>query len=336
MKKPNKFLTWLKSFPTIISLCIIIPSLVAIVRYFTTVEQNYHNYYYQGETFDVDDASFEVTGIKKIGKVTQSSTNYSYQGGACYENYYAVCLDGFQSIHIYDSTTMKLVHTVNTGTFDPTWHCNQMFFGPYFYSIRDKFPLLYVSMEHPNVCSTMVFRIYQQAGEYYTELIQDIHLEFSSEKDTIYYPNSYFDYDDYSIYYGGYTENSYMKSDTNKLKYYQFPLPDYREDQEILGTDVALKTFELPSETATQGGFISHHHLYQTFSFGSKTDPLKTPKMRVVDLENEKIIKDYQNLGEKFGAYEEFEHLAISKDGKLLSLGNPQYLYEFEYKSDKK
>ena len=334
-KTPNKFLAWLRSFPVIISLCIIIPSLVVFVRYFFTTEHYYHNYYYEGETFGVDDASFEITGIKKVGKVVQSSTNYSYQGGACYENYYAVCLDGFQAIHIYDSTTMKLAHSINTGTFNPEWHCNQIFFGPYFFSIRDKFPLLYVSMENPNVCSTMVFRIYQQAGEYYTNLVQEIHLEFSKQEDTIYYPNSYLDYDNYTLYYGGYTENSYMKSDTNKLKYYAFDLPDYREEDEILSTADASDVFELPSETATQGGFISHHHLYQTFAFGSKTDPLRTPKMRVVDLENKKIIKDYQNLGEQFGAYEEFEHLAISNEGKLLSLGNPLYIYEFEYKSNK-
>ena len=333
MKKQHKFLRWLTSFPTIISLCIIIPSLVFVTRYIFTAEYYYHNYYYEGETLDVDDTSFELTGIKNIGKVSQSSTNYSYQGGACYQNYYAVCLDNFQAILIYDSTNMKLVHTVNTGSFNTSWHCNQIFFGPYFYQIRDKFPLLYVSMEHPDVHATMVFRIYQQAGEFYAEKVQEIYLSFENPEDTIYFPNSYYDYEDGSLYYAGYTENSYMKSDTNKLKFYQFPLPDYREDEEYLGTGNPLSTFELPSETATQGGFISHHHLYQTFSFGKKDDPLRTPKMRVVDLENRKIIKDYQNLGEQFGAYEEFEHVAINSEGKMLSLGNPFNLYEFEYKS---
>ena len=186
MKKPNKFLNWLKSFPTIVSLCIIIPSLVAITRYFFSIEYYYHNYYYTGETLDVDDATFEITGINKIGKVSQSSANYSYQGGACYENYYAVCLDNFQSILIYDAETMQLAHTVNTNSFNVEWHCNQIFFGPYFYKVSDKYPLLYVSMEHANVHSTIVFRIYQQAGEYYTEQVQSIKLNFSEDKDIIY------------------------------------------------------------------------------------------------------------------------------------------------------
>ena len=333
MKKSNKFFNWLKSFPTIISLCIIIPSLVALTRYAFSIDYYYHNFYYDGEELFVDDATFEITGIEKVANVTQLSTTYSYQGGACYEDYYAVCLDSFESILFYDTRTMKLSHTVKTGTYNTTWHCNQMFFGPDFYKTRDKYPLLYVSMENINVHATMVFRIYQQAGEYYSELVQQITLSFSSEEDIIYYPNSYYDYEDGYLYYGGYTENTFMKTDTNKLKYYRFDLPDYRDEEEILETADADYVFEIPSETATQGGFISHHHLYETFAFGSKTDPLRTPKMRVVDLENGKIIKDYQNLGEQFGAYEEFEHVAISKSGKLISLGNPLYIYEFKYTS---
>lgn len=335
MKKQNRFFKWLKSFPTIISLCIIIPSLVALTRFVFTYDYFYHNSHYDGEELPVDDATFELTEIKKVGKVTQLSTIYSFQGGACYEDYYAVCLDNFQSILFYDARTMILQHTVNTGMYNTTWHCNQIFFGPNFYKARDKYPLLYVSMENFNVRSTMVFRIYHQAGEYYTELVQQIKLSFSTGKDTIYYPNSYYDYESGFLYYGGYTENSFVKSETNKIKYYRFYLPDCHEEEEILETANAESSFEIPSETATQGGFISHHHLYQSFAFGSTTDPLRTPKMRVVDLENGRIVKDYQNLGEQFGVYEEFEHVAISKSGKLIALGNPLYLYEFKYKSAK-
>ena len=68
-------------------------------------------------------------------------------------------------------------------------------------------------------------------------------------------------------------------------------MPSYREEYVELHTDNPIDTFELPSETATQGGFISHSHLYQTFSFNSKDNPLRMPVMRVVDLKNKKIIK---------------------------------------------
>ena len=55
------------------------------------------------------------------------------------------------------------------------------------------------------------------------------------------------------------------------------------------------------------------------------------PVMRVVDLKNKKIIKEYKNLGESFGVYEEFEHVAINNKGRMISLGNPTSIYEFEY-----
>ena len=332
----NKVLNFLKRFPVVISLTIIVPSLVFLTRYLFTIEYAYHNYYYDGEELDINDSTFELTGIKKVGKVAQVSKNFSYQGGACYENDYVVCLDALESILIYDSVEMKLTHTVNTGIYDVTWHCNQIFFGPDFYKVSDKYPLLYVSMEHKDVHSTIVFRLYQKAGEYYVEQVQDIKLDFSKEEDTIYYPNSYYDYESGLLYYGGYTEETYMKSDSNKIKFYVFDLPDYREEYEILETKNAIDSFELPSETATQGGFISHGHLYQTFSFNSKTDPLRAPKMRVVDLQEKKIIKDYQNLGELFGVYEEFEHVAINRNGQMFSLGNPSNIYQFEFKAEQK
>ncbi len=334
MKKPNKFLSFFTKYPVIISLVLLIPTTASFFSAMSGAFDFHYNYLYEGESLDIDDETFELTGIKKVGNVTQLSSNFSYQGGACYQNYYAVCCDAFESILIYDTTNMKLVNTVNTGYNMPTWHCNQIFFGKDFYSSRDKFPLLYVSMEHETVHSIMVFRLMKLGDAYYAKEVQQLELYFEDEQDTVYFPNAYYDYDEEYIYYGGYTEKSYMKSDSNKLKFYTFNLPDYRLEYFTLDTAESLDTFELPSETATQGGFISHSHLYQTFSFGSETDPLKTPKMRVVDLKEHKIIKDYQNLGKDFGVYEEFEHVAINYDGKMYSLGNPFNIYEFEFKAD--
>ena len=186
-------------------------------------------------------------------------------------------------------------------------------------------------MENKNIHSTIAYRIYKRADAYYLEEVQTLKLVFDTEEDTIYYPNSYYDYDEGLIYYGGYTEATYMRSETNKLRYYSFPMPSYREEYVELHTDNPIDRFELDSETATQGGFISHSHLYQTFSFNSKDNPLRMPVMRVVDLKNKKIIKEYKNLGESFGVYEEFEHVAINNKGRMISLGNPTSIYEFEY-----
>ena len=330
-QKLNKFLSFFKKFPVIITSVIMIPILISSLRWVTSIDHLYHNYYYDGTRIPADHENFQLTGIKKIGSVVQVASAFSYQGGACYENYYAVCCDNFEAIIIYDSETMKLAHAITTGQYNTQWHCNQMYFGTDFYSATDKFPLLYISMEHKDQRCIVAFRIYSQSGEYYVKRIQTITLEFSYEEDIIYYPNAYLNYDKRTILWAGYTEDSYMKSDSNKLKYYEFMIPDYRMDTEVIETKDALNSFELPSETATQGGFISDGYLYQTFSFNSKTDPLKTPKMRVVNLEKRTIVKDYQNLGAEFGVYEEFEHVAISRNGRLLSLGNPFNLYEFEY-----
>ena len=329
--KLHKFLSFFKKYPVIIASAILIPSLVSFVRYIFSMDVIYHNFYYEGERIKVDHNNFKLTGIEKKGDIVQVASAFSYQGGACYQNYYAICCDNFEAIIIYDSTNMKVAHTITTGMYNTKWHCNQIFFGPDFYSARDKFPLLYVSMEHSEERSIKAFRLYQRSGEYKVDLVQTISLTFEKEEDTIYYPNAYYDYDEHQIYWAGYTENNYLQSLSNKLKFFTFDLPDYREEEVTISTSEKLDTFELPSETATQGGFISDGYLYQTFSFNSKTDPIRAPKMRVVDLKNKIIIHDYQNLGESFGVYEEFEHVAISSDGKLLSLGNPFHLYEFKY-----
>ena len=335
-KAPNKIISFFSKYSTIVGSIILIPFVTASVIYMVTSMDHHYNYFFEGQEFNIDHETFEITEINKVANVMQASTGFSYQGAACYEDYYVVCCDNFESIVVYDTNTMKVAHIINTGTVNTTWHCNQIFFGNSFYSSRDKFPLLYVSMENEDVCSTMVFRIFKQGDGYYTKLVQELHLVFSKEEDKIYYPNSYYDFDYGLIYYGGYTQKTYMKQDDNLLKYYAFPLPNYQFEYYELNTADSEDTFTLPSETATQGGFIVDRYLYQTFSFGSKTDPLRAPKMRVVNLDKKEIVLNYQNLGEKFGAYEEFEHVVITSSGRMLSLGNPFSIYEFTYKADKK
>ena len=329
MKKTNKFISFFKKYVVILTLVLLIPVSISIGRYIFSDDTVFNNEYYAGEELNVDDANFRLTGIKKIANVAQASTNYSYQGAACYKDKYVVCLDSLEAIHIYDSNSMKLMYTVQ-GAFNRSYHCNQIFFGNDYYKMSDEYPLLYVSMENQNIHSTIAYRIYKRADAHYLEEVSTLKLVFDSPEDTIYFPNSYYDYDEGLIYYSGYTEATYMRSDTNKLRYYSFPMPSYREEYVELHTNNPVERFEIASETATQGGFISHSHLYQTFSFGSKDNPLRMPIMRVLDLKNKKIIKEH-NLGQEFGVYEEFEHVAINEDGRMFSLGNPTSIYEFTY-----
>ena len=125
MKKNNKFISFITKYPVIISLVLVIPLLVNVSRYIFKEETIFYNDFYEGEELDVDDSKFALTGIKKIGKVAQASSNYSYQGAACYKDKYVVCLDNLEAIHIYDSNNMQLLHTVN-GEFNRDYHCNQI------------------------------------------------------------------------------------------------------------------------------------------------------------------------------------------------------------------
>ena len=92
--KSKKRFAFFRKYSTLMVAALLIPSIVAISQYVFSIEYVFHNEYYSGEELEVDDSKFELTGIKHIGKVSQSSSNYSYQGAACYEDKYVVCLDG--------------------------------------------------------------------------------------------------------------------------------------------------------------------------------------------------------------------------------------------------
>ena len=255
---------------------------------------------------------------------------HNYQGGTCYENYYFLCSNNFDTILIYDIETFKLKGVIYTNQTNVDYHCNTCFFGSDFYSASDPFPILYISMENEATRATIGYRITTEDGYQIEEVTR---LNFIGDPNNkVYYPNSYYDHTSKILYYVGYTQKSYMKSDDNKLRYYCFFMPDYRYKKVDLKIENSFESFELPSETATQGGFISDGYLYETFSFHEKDNPLKTPKMRVVDLNNHMIIKDYQNLGETYGVYDEFENIAIARNGTLVAHGNIGFnLYEFHY-----
>ena len=338
-EKIKQFLskTWLflKKFPVFITLSILIPSLIYTGRYLFKGNHFYENLYFFGNHIDADPETFEVTKINPLFKVTDASSFGNYQGGTCYKNYYFLCSNNFEVILIYNMETKKLEDVVHTDAVNTDYHCNTIFFGDVFYSSQDKFPILYISMENAPVHSTIGYRIYQKGGNYVIEQVQKMILTWPKGKE-LYFPNSYYDYSTGRLYYGGYTLESYRRykgNEKNILRYYVFYLPDFRLRQVELNVDDALETFDLPAETATQGGFISNGYLYQTFSFHKKDVEEDKPKMRVVDLENHKIVQDIQDLG-IYGVYDEYENIAISEDGHLYAHGNYYLrLYEFEYKS---
>lgn len=336
-KKNNRFVLFLKKvwkrlthYPTMITLIFIVPFVLFLGRYFVTGDYLYSNLNFEGHTFSVTHENFRITKINHIKKIVDISSYSNYQGGTCFRNYYLLCSNNFECILIYDTDTMKVAHTIYTGMTNTDYHCNTLFFGSSFYSSVDKFPILYISME--NVNQTIGFHIYEKGGVFSIEKIQTITLKFN-DSNRLYYPNSYYDYEHDLLYYSGYTKKgSYRKADDNLLRYHVFSMPDYRlQEVELDVKDDALDTFDLPSETAAQGGFISENYLYQTFSFNKKNDPLNCPKFRVIDLKNKSLLHDFQDIGQ-YGQYDEFENVAVTDDNRLIGFGiTTLSLYQFVY-----
>lgn len=327
LQKPGNFF---KKFPVIISLIVVIPSLIYMFANMFTIEEYYYHYYYDGEFVDINAEQFKITGIKKVANVYQAATMFSYQGGACYEEYYLIVTDNFESIIIYNTDNMKVEHVIDTGITNTDWHCNQCFFGNDFFSVHDKFPVLYVSMESSKVLSTIGFRIYQNGGDYYVKRISTFKLFFDDNRGPLYYPNAFYDHQSKIMYYVGYTKkNSYVREEGNFLRYYSFYMPDYRTEMDGWFTSQCLDVFDLPAETAAQGGTIINHYLYQTF--GNDKDPTRLPTMKVIDLEKKKVVYGNITIGKDLGIHEELEHVAINSNGKMYTLGNPFNIYEFEW-----
>lgn len=326
-KKPSKFWKFISRYPVFMTIFIAVPVISSLLAS-SVSDYVFDNLYYDGQQINFSDIStFELTGIEKKLKVVDTTIYHNYQGGTCYQNYYLLCSNNFETIVIYDMNKEKIYNIIYTEQNNTEYHCNTCFFGQDFYSASDQFPILYISMENASVHSTIGYRINLSNGNKMEEVCC---ITLNSD---LYFPNSYYDYESGLLYYSGYTKNSYMKEEDNYLTYYSFLMPDYRKSKVTLTPDDAIETFNLPSETATQGGFISHNHLFQTFSFHYSNNPLKAPKMRVVDLYKHEVVKDYQDLGKQLGIYDEFENIAISESGKLYSFGNKGFnIYEFLYK----
>ena len=338
----NKFkLFWIKvghvlrRFPVFMSIAVILPVTIYYGRFLFAPEAYYFNLNFDGEKMPVDPTQFSITKIDPMFKIMDISSFSNYQGAAGYKNYYALCSNNFECIIIYNMETKKVENQLFTDQVNNEYHCNTCFFGPYFYKSSDKYPLLYISMENEGIESTIVCRLDPTVSKNQVTVIQQIYFEVD-DGEKIYYPNSYFDYDNGLMYYGGYTKKSYMQSEDNLLRYYVFQLPDYRIEGAILQTSDALDTFDLPSETATQGGFISEGFLYQTFSFNSNTELKRMPKFRLVDLKEKKIIYKVDNLGEINGVYDEFENVAVCEDGHMYGFGVKSLkIYDFQYTGKK-
>lgn len=326
-----------KQFPVIIAVAILAPVLLYVGRYAFLDETFYNNLYYGGEKMPFSGEQFKIKKIKPVLNLMNISSYSNYQGGYCYENYYAIAGNNFECVLIYNMNNFKVEHAIYTHQTNTLYHCNNIFFGCDFYNSYDKFPLLYFSQENATVPCTVACRIEQRGGVDTITPIQYIFLEL---KEKLYYPNSYFDHNSGILWYSGYTQNSYMRSETNFLKYHAFILPDYRVSRVSLTEEESIVSFTIPSETATQGGFISDGYLYQSFAGLSEAAPPfnkpgEYPKFMIIDLEEGKVVykvEDLRTFGEGTANNEEFENIALAYNGKIYASGNTHLkLYEIEF-----
>ena len=324
MNKFKSFLfkcwAFIRKFPVVITLSILIPSLLYTGRFiFSARFLNFGNLYFKGNSFNYDPSTFKIKGWNKVFKVPEgvSSLN-NFQGATIKDNEYVLVANNFEVIMIYNLDTYHLEHIIYTGYNNTEWHCNNVYFGTSYCSTSDEFPLLYCSMESEKVHATIAFRIYQKGGDYKVEPIQKITFEGEGEY-KVNLANSYLSLETESLYLGGYTNKDFYETNNNQMKYYRFPLPDYRVGDITYYTDEDSYVYTLPAMTANQGGFVSGNILYQAFSFNEKEGE-RVPKFRVIDLDDGTIYYSCNNTGEITGLYDEIENV-VPYDGRLFSFG---------------
>ena len=355
MKKKTKFLKMISSAPVLISLSIVIPISAALVGYAISPNNRFQNDTFEGHTISGNPRTFKLEKVDRLFKISNHSTWNNYQGGAFYNNFYCIAANNFENLLIYDMRDYSLEDVITETELNNSYHCNTIAFGNTFYSPKDKYPLLYISMENPDVHCTNVYRLEKKSNEYVATKVQEI--IFPSTKECgIYLPNSYIDHNHTigegvtefggpALYYSGYTSATtiphYQKAPENKLRFFKFDMPVapqeglkegvnyqytvYLADQ--VKYQLANKLYhDVDSETATQGGFICAGYLFQTFAFHD--DPI----MRILDLSNYEIV--YEDHIGPYGAYDEFENIGIYKD-RIFGFGIKKLsIFELHYSID--
>ncbi len=339
----NKFKKFIKSLPFILTAATVVPVSLSLLSYFLSPNYHHDNWYFEGNKLRGNAYTFKLNRIDRLFRIANYSTWSNYQGGCFYNNYYFLAANNAENLVIYDMNDYQFEAVITNFDLNNSYHCNTMSFGPTFYTEGDRFPLLYVSMENADVHRTNVYRIERTPSSYKATLLQKIIFPSIAECG-IYYPNSYIDFKDVvddngiedgepCLYYAGYTKNSFYKADDNKLRYFRYELPIAPNDSEEYESEVHLKDktleqinnktyHELPSETATQGAFISNGFLYQPYGFNTN------PSMRIIDLRDFEIA--YETPLINFGFKEEYENFATYND-RIFAFGI-RHLSLFEFK----
>lgn len=287
----------------------------------------------------------------QYGYSVYANNGYSHQSSAAYGKYLFMVKDKLATIYMYNLEQKRNVavcsmtpHTETTSASSSTvlYHCNQTTFGTVKYDENDPFPLMYISQRGPSStgrCFITVLRLIptlNAAGTEYnalkTELVQTIHLPAMSFKNAM--GNANFTIDPQTGYCYTYSRNnSSSQSNYQHCRITKFAPVDisnpvvYLNDADILDS---YEIFELDGKTNIsalnmQGGFIWDDKLYISQGYPS----CGFIYMRVVDLQQRKLVTDIDLLGDGFpiepeGFFKYGNHILMSCNG------SPIYEIHFE------
>ena len=214
----------------------------------------------------------DIISVTHYMNFQNSVSSTSRQGCAVYGDYLFVFHNTNDVIEVYSISQKKLnqiIRLAGSDLFNSEYHCNNANFGQVKFSSDDFFPLLYVSMEHIKQHCILVLRIKDNESGLGVELIQKIELP-KPEVSSMYYPNSYIDIVENSLWVSGYTNNNYNAYDDNHLRYVKYNLPTISSGSliKLQESDLVQSAF-FKSISSTQGGVIINGMLHQVFGIYS-------------------------------------------------------------------
>lgn len=227
----------------------------------------------------------EGYGIKITKYMDQEVPTGSLQGVAAFDKFLFQFEDCGAAVYIYNLEQKKLIKKVFL-TPNNNNHCNQLSFSNTYFSIEDKFPLLYVSGARTSGTYNHV-QVYRITGENESidlKQIQEIILPQSNKETWVYWTCIIMDNDKNHMC-------AYANSSTRLIR---FNIPNINIDNVNLYDSDIIDFIKMDFIDHQQGGVIRDGILYIIFGVPGWGDKVT---LRIFDIENKKEIAKY-NLSE--------------------------------------
>jgi len=203
------------------------------------------------------------------------------QGGGFYDHYFVQVEKGSGDpmkvwFHIFDLKTNKQIAEFTMDGDTGAYKNNNANFGTEFYDENDPFPLLYISSAYDY--RTVAVRIYQDGEEWKAQQVQVIDYSETFNNANGYYScNILLDIDNNFMYLTPINATYTDLANCTKQWFYKFEMPTLADGAVVkVGPDDAIaERVETAYEFAPQGGFLKDGIVYQSFGYGSTSQPGK-------------------------------------------------------------